>query len=87
MNVLSVSYPFAPVRPETPGGAEQVLLALDGALVRSGHGSFVVAPANSTVSGTLLPVPLPAGAIDAQVRAAVYEACRKESVMPWRNWT
>ncbi|CAG1064979.1 Spore coat protein SA [uncultured bacterium] len=76
MRVLSVSYPFAPVRPETPGGAEQVLLALDRALVRSGHGSFVVATVNSTVSGTLLPVPRPPGVIDAQVRADVYEACR-----------
>lgn len=76
MRVLNVSYPFAPVRPETPGGAEQVLLALDRALVRSGHDSFVVAPVNSRVSGTLLPVPHPAGVIDAQVRSAVYEACR-----------
>lgn len=76
MRVLNVSYPFAPVRPDTPGGAEQVLLALDKALVRSGHGSFVVAPVGSRVSGTLLPTPSPAGVIDAQARAAVYEACR-----------
>lgn len=76
MRVLSVAYPFAPVTPETPGGAEQVLLALDRALVLNGHESFVVAQRGSTISGTLLEVPSPDGPIEAS-RPIVYDACRE----------
>jgi hypothetical protein len=36
-SILSVAYLFAPVGPDTAGGAEQVLAQIDAALVRAGH--------------------------------------------------
>jgi Glycosyl transferases group 1/Glycosyltransferase Family 4 len=70
VTVLSVAYPFAPVGPDSVGGAEQVLSQLDEALVRAGHRSIVVACEGSRVTGTLVCVPrenrtLHAGAIKA----------------------
>lgn len=61
MHVLSVAFPFAPVRPDTAGGAEQVLIELDRALVEAGHESVVVAPTGSRVRGHLIPIATPAG--------------------------
>lgn len=49
--VLSVAYPLAPVRGDTPGGAEQVLLMLDAALVGAGAASLVLACRGSTPAG------------------------------------
>ncbi len=69
LTVLSVAYPFAPVGPDTVGGAEQILSALDRALVRAGHCSVVVAHAASHVQGTLLPTDVPPGLITEAVRA------------------
>jgi glycosyltransferase involved in cell wall biosynthesis len=60
LNVLHVAYPLAPVAPETSGGAEQVLLQLDRALMSRGHNSYVIACAGSRVAGGLIataPVP------------------------------
>jgi glycosyltransferase involved in cell wall biosynthesis len=60
--VLNIAYSLAPVGPDVTGGAEQVLSALDHALVAAGHRSIVVAPAGSQVAGTLVataPVPTP----------------------------
>jgi glycosyltransferase involved in cell wall biosynthesis len=59
MTVLSVAYPFAPVAPETSGGAEQVLAALDRELCRSGHRSIVIACEGSRVGGELVAAPRP----------------------------
>jgi glycosyltransferase involved in cell wall biosynthesis len=56
LDVLSVAYPFAPVHPDAVGGAEQVLSALDAALVASGHRSTVLAAAESSVTGRLVAV-------------------------------
>ena len=56
LTILSVSYPLAPVSPDTAGGAEQILLAIDAYLVREGHRSLVVAPAGSRTRGLLLPI-------------------------------
>ncbi len=55
LTVLSVAYSLSAVRPETAGGAEQVLAMLDDALVRAGHRSIVVACEGSRTSGTLVP--------------------------------
>src|SRR5262249_47151309 len=55
LTVLSVSYPLAPVKESTAGGAEQVLAALDAGIVAAGEHSLVLAPAGSKVRGTLLP--------------------------------
>ncbi len=51
--VVSVSYPFAPVGPDAVGGSEQVLTAIDRALVAAGHRSIVVAMAGSSCQGEL----------------------------------
>lgn len=70
LTVVSVAYALAPVRPETAGGAEQVLAALDRALVAAGHRSVVVAMEGSAAAGALVPVPGPAGPLDDRARAA-----------------
>lgn len=76
MNVLSVAFPFAPVRPETPGGAEQVLLELDKWLMAAGHNSIVVAAEGSEVNGSLIPVSLAEGEIGAEARKRAHEQMR-----------
>jgi glycosyltransferase involved in cell wall biosynthesis len=43
LTILNVAYPFAPVGPNAIGGSEQVLTALDNAIVEAGHHSVVVA--------------------------------------------
>lgn len=72
--VLSVAYPFAPVRHDVAGGAEQVLLMLDRALTEAGHNSIVAACEGSIVNGTLIETPSPKGAIDAAEREKVHRA-------------
>jgi glycosyltransferase involved in cell wall biosynthesis len=57
LTILLVAYPFAPVGPDAVGGAEQVLAALDAALVEAGHRSIVVACAGSVCRGTLVATP------------------------------
>jgi glycosyltransferase involved in cell wall biosynthesis len=70
LTVLSVGYALAPVGPDAVGGAEQILSALDRALVVAGHRSIVVAPAGSEVAGTLVPSPpVPPAITDYQRRA------------------
>jgi glycosyltransferase involved in cell wall biosynthesis len=61
LTILNVAYVFAPVGPDTAGGAEQVLAVLDRALVADGHRSLVIACAGSKTAGELLATaPLPA---------------------------
>ena len=57
MRVVNVAYPFALIRPDTAGGAEQVLLQLDRALTEKGHTSIVVAPQGSQVDGIHIQIP------------------------------
>ncbi len=64
LTILGVAYPLAPVRPDTAGGAEQVLATLDRALVAAGHRSIVLAQEGSAVAGELVAVPAPAGLLD-----------------------
>lgn len=64
LTVLNVAYPLAPVGPDAVGGAEQVLTAVDEALVRTGHRSLVLACEGSTCFGQLLAMPLPEGPLD-----------------------
>jgi len=70
LTVLSVAYPFAPVSVDAVGGAEQILSALDRALVRAGHRSIVIACEGSELAGTLVPVPRVEGPLDAEHTAA-----------------
>jgi glycosyltransferase involved in cell wall biosynthesis len=70
LTVLSVGYALAPVGPDAVGGAEQVLSALDRALVAAGHCSLVVAPEGSVVAGCLIATaPLPARLTDDERQA------------------
>jgi glycosyltransferase involved in cell wall biosynthesis len=71
LNVLSVAYPLAPAGPDSVGGAEQILSALDRALVEAGHRSVVVAHEQSQVWGRLLGTRIPAGQITDEVRDRV----------------
>ena len=89
MRVLSVAYPFAPVGERAVGGAEQVVRALDRALVEAGHGSTVIAAAGSDVRGTLLAVDVVLGGeiTDAmrrttwpRVEARIRGACANEAI-------
>lgn len=54
LNVLSVAYSLAVVGPDSIGGAEQILSRVDGALVRAGHRSLVIACEGSQVFGELI---------------------------------
>jgi glycosyltransferase involved in cell wall biosynthesis len=70
LTVLSVAYPLAPVRDDTAGGAEQVLLQLDRAIVAAGHRSIVIAAHGSAAAGELIETPRLASPFDKSVRAA-----------------
>jgi len=74
VTVLSVAFPFAPVRPDTAGGAEQVLGMLDRALVERGHVSIVLASRGSRVRGLLAEMPAWKGSYDDEdVRRRAWE--------------
>lgn len=70
LTVLSVAYPLARVSPDSTGGSEQVLAALDRGLVAAGHRSIVVAPEGSCVRGELEPIPAQGGVLDEPAKAA-----------------
>jgi glycosyltransferase involved in cell wall biosynthesis len=86
LTVLNVAYPLAAVGPASVGGAEQVLAALDRALVTAGHRSLVIAPAGSTVEGSLVPIgPVPER-IDEIARGAAHAACRRAIALACSRW-
>ncbi len=74
LTVLSIGYPLAPVGPDAVGGSEQVLHALDQALVRAGHRSVVIACDGSETAGTLVAYPGPPH--DRPIDPAFHEARR-----------
>lgn len=76
LTVVNVAYPFAPVTADPVGGAEQVLSALDRAVLATGGRSVVLAAEGSAPAGELTPVPRPAGEIDAAQREAVHAVLR-----------
>lgn len=57
LTILSAGYPLAPVGPDAVGGSEQILSALDQAIVAAGHRSIVVASEGSVVAGSLVSYP------------------------------
>jgi glycosyltransferase involved in cell wall biosynthesis len=57
LTVLSVAYPLAPAGPDAVGGAEQILTAIDEALVAAGHRSLVIACRGSRTRGELIELP------------------------------
>lgn len=64
LTILNVAYPLAAVRPDTAGGAEQIVAALDAALTAAGHRSIVLARRGSSVQGELIETPEPGGVFD-----------------------
>jgi glycosyltransferase involved in cell wall biosynthesis len=76
LTILNVAYPLAPVGPDAVGGAEQILTAIDRALVDAGHRSLVIACAGSTTAGTLLAVPREGGVLDDAARQRAFAAHR-----------
>lgn len=76
LRILSVPFPFAPVRKDSVGGAEQVAAALDRALVAAGHESIVIACEGSQVAGTLVALPRPASGCNEQAREDVHREVR-----------
>ncbi|MGE5401995.1 MAG: glycosyltransferase family 4 protein [Ignavibacteriales bacterium] len=86
LNVLSVAYPFAPVRPDTAGGAEQVLGMIDEALTRLGHRSEVIACEGSVVSGTLVKTPGVHGSIDPLVSDFIEEQHKIAIEQSLKRW-
>jgi glycosyltransferase involved in cell wall biosynthesis len=86
LNVLSVAYPFAPVRPDTPGGAEQVLSMLDSGLMKEGHNSIVIASAESRTRGILLKGPVLNGRIDEQMKTKVRQEFSNMIGVALRRW-
>jgi glycosyltransferase involved in cell wall biosynthesis len=86
LTVLSVGFPFARVAPDAVGGAEQVLCRLDAALVRSGHRSIVVASADSSVQGRLVPTRVPHGPLRDDERRFVWSAHRENIARAIRDF-
>lgn len=68
MNILSVSYPLLSVRPDSGGGAEQIVSSMDRGLVAAGHGSIVIAAKGSQITGELIEAARAAGEITEEVR-------------------
>ena len=76
LTVLSVAYPRARVSEATAGGAEQVLLTSDRALVGNGNRSLVVAASGSRCHGLLLPVQIPSGNLNETARTEAWRRFR-----------
>ena len=73
-----MAYALAPVGPDAVGGAEQVLSAIDRALVAAGHRSIVVACRGSVVAGEWVDTGVDAaGRIDDAARGSAQEATRR----------
>ena len=66
LDVLSIAYPFASVHSDAVGGAEQIVSALDAALVAAGHHSTVLAGPGSRVAGRLALVEVEAGELSSE---------------------
>ena len=79
MTILSVAYSLAPVGPDAVGGSEQVLTALDRALVKAGHRNIVVACEGSETAGELRSFAAPPmnGRIDGRCRVGKQRAMRR----------
>ncbi|TAK10200.1 MAG: glycosyltransferase family 4 protein [Candidatus Manganitrophaceae bacterium] len=76
LTILNVAYPLAAVRPDTAGGAEQIVARLDAALVAAGHRSLVVACESSSVAGELIATPRPGNVLDDETQRKAQEQHR-----------
>ena len=77
LTVLSVGFALAPVGPDAVGGSEQVLSALDAALVAGGHRSIVVGCRGSVAAGELVETGIdPSGTVCDPLRRTAEAATR-----------
>ncbi len=75
MKIFYVAYPMLPVSPESCGGAEQMLWALEGEMARRGHATTVAACEKSQVAGKLFATGAAPAEVDAfEARQAQHEA-------------
>lgn len=74
--ILNVAYPLAAVRPDTAGGAEQIVAALDAALAAEGYRSIVLACEGSSVQGELIETPRPGRVFDSESQNRAQEQYR-----------
>ncbi len=86
LTILSVAYPFAPVRSNTAGGAEQVLRTIDLGITDLGHNSIVIACSGSEAAGEIIEIPLPQGWIEPTEKTGIYEVVRKAILKALREW-
>jgi glycosyltransferase involved in cell wall biosynthesis len=86
LTVLSIAYPFAPVSRDAVGGAEQVLAAVDAALVRAGCRSIVIAREDSTPRGRLVPLPALDGVLTQERCAEVHRLTRAAIRQALERW-
>jgi glycosyltransferase involved in cell wall biosynthesis len=78
LTVLNIAYPFAGVGPDAVGGAEQVMSALDRALVRGGHRSIVISSGDSDILGEAVPIESAPGPIDDRSRQRTWRSVRAQ---------
>jgi hypothetical protein len=83
LTLVSVGYPFAPCGPDAVGGAEQILSAIDAALVDAGHRSIVIAPEGSICRGELRATPVPSATIDNAMVHVCHESRREHHRRRW----
>ena len=84
--ILNVAFPFAPVREDSAGGAEQIVLALDTALVAAGHCSIVAAAEDSSCKGIVVTTRNPFATIDDEARTIVWQQHRISIAQALRRW-
>ena len=83
---LNVGYPLAPVGPDVAGGAEQILSALDRALVAAGHHSIVIGCAGSKAFGTLIEEPALPACFDDETRIRAQQKRRESITCALSRW-
>lgn len=86
LTVLSVAYALSQVGPDAVGGSEQVLAAVDAALVAAGHRSIVIACEGSRTAGTLFAVPLEDGVLDDAAKQRAQARQREAIAIARRRW-
>ncbi|MBV8568709.1 MAG: glycosyltransferase family 4 protein [Methylobacteriaceae bacterium] len=86
LTVLNVAYPLAPVGPDAVGGAEQVLTAIDAALVEAGHRSIGIACEGSQAAGRLWPVHAERGRLDGAAKHRAWARHRRAIGAALQRW-
>jgi glycosyltransferase involved in cell wall biosynthesis len=87
LTVLNVAYPFVRLTPDPVGGAEQVLMHLDRALIEAGCRSLVMAPEGSHCLGELLPIKADTSTLSERARREAEQAVRLCLVAACREHT